>query len=131
MIEVEVEAFLRAHAEFEDDRGRRRLVRNGHAAEREIQTGVGPISVRRPKLRDRRDGTGDERSRFTSKLLPPSLRRTKNVEELLPPPRPAGLSWLYLKGVSTGQSEEALAALLDPDVPGLSASTVRRPAAVS
>jgi len=118
VIEAEVEAFLAAHAELEDGRGRHRVVRNGQAPEREIQTGIGPIAVRRPKLRDRGDGTDGERIRFTSKVLPPFLRRTKNVEELLP--------WLYLKGVSTGQFEEALAALLGPDAPGLSASTVRR-----
>ena len=118
VIEVEVEIFLGAHAGLEDERGRRRVVRNGHAPEREIQTGIGPIVVRRPKLRDRGDGTGSEPIRFTSKVLPPFLRRTKNVEELL--------HWLYLKGVSTGQFEEALTALLGPDAPGLSASTVRR-----
>jgi transposase-like protein len=115
---IEVQAFLAAHADLEDGGGRRRLVRNGHAPEREIQTGIGPIAVRRPKVRDRGDGTDGERIRFTSKVLPPFLRRTKNVEELLP--------WLYLKGISTGQFEEALAALLGPDAPGLSASTVRR-----
>ena len=118
VIEAEVETFLGAHADLEDQRGRRRVVRNGHAPEREIQTGIGPIAVRRPKLRDRGDGTGGEPIRFTSDVLPPFLRRTKNVEELLP--------WLYLKGVSTGQFEEALTALLGPDAPGLSASTVRR-----
>ena len=118
VIETEVEVFLSAHADLEDVHGRRRVVRNGHAPEREIQTGIGPIAVRRPKLRDRGDGAGGERIRFTSKVLPPFLRRTRNVEELLP--------WLYLKGVSTGQFEEALAALLGPDAPGLSASTVRR-----
>ena len=119
VIEAKVEAFLGAHAELEDGHGRRRIVRNGHAPEREIQTGIGPISVRRPKLRDRGgDGVGGERIHFTSKVLPPFLRRTKNVEELLP--------WLYLKGVSTGQFDEALTALLGPDAPGLSASTVRR-----
>ena len=118
VVEVEVEVFLAAHAELEDEHGRRRLVRNGHAPEREIQTGIGPIAVRRPKLRDRGDGTDGERIRFSSKVLPPFLRRRRNVEELLP--------WLYLKGISTGQFEEALAALLGPDAPGLSASTVRR-----
>jgi transposase-like protein len=118
VIEAEVEAFMAAHAELDDGHGRRRVVRNGHAPEREIQTGIGPIAVRRPKVRDRGDAAGSERIRFTSKVLPPFLRRTKNVEELLP--------WLYLKGVSTGQFEEALAALLGPDAPGLSASTVRR-----
>jgi putative transposase len=118
VIEAEIGAFLGAHAELEDAHGRRRVVRNGHTPEREIQTGIGPISVRRPKLRDRGDGTGGERIRFTSKVLPPFLRRTRNIEELLP--------WLYLKGVSTGQFDEALTALLGPDAPGLSASTVRR-----
>ena len=118
VIEAEVEAFLAAHAELEDAHGRRRVVRNGHAPEREIQTGIGPIVVRRPKLRDRGDGAGGEPIRFSSKVLPPFLRRTRNVEELLP--------WLYLKGVSTGQFEEALTALLGPDAPGLSPSTVRR-----
>ena len=122
VIEAEVEAFLGAHGELEDGRGRRRVVRNGHAPEREVQTGIGPIAVRRPKLRDRGDGASGERIRFTSKVLPPFLRRTKNVEELLP--------WLYLKGISTGQFEEALTALVGPDAPGLSASNVRRPAAV-
>ena len=69
-----VETFLAAHAELEDGRGRRRVVRNGHAPEREIQTGIGPIEVRRPKVRDRGDGAGGERLRFTSKVLPPILR---------------------------------------------------------
>jgi putative transposase len=118
VIEAEVESFLGAHADLEDERGRRRVVRNGHAPERGIQTGIGPIVVRRPKLRDRGAGAGGDPIRFTSKVLPPFLRRTKNVEELLP--------WLYLKGVSTGQFEEALTALLGSDAPGLSASTVRR-----
>jgi putative transposase len=118
VIEAEVEAFLAAHAALEDGHGRRRVVRNGHAPEREIQTGIGPVAVRRPKLRDRGDAAGGARIRFTSKVLPPFLRRTKNIEELLP--------WLYLKGVSTGQFEEALTALLGPDALGLSASTVRR-----
>jgi putative transposase len=114
-IEAEVEAFLAVYAELEDGQGRRRLVRNGHAPERAIQTGVGPIEIRRPKVRDRGDG---EPIRFTSEVLPPYLRRTRNIEELLP--------WLYLKGVSTGQFGEALTALLGADAPGLSASSVRR-----
>ncbi len=116
-IEAEVEAFLVAHADLTDDRGRRRLVRNGHAPERHIQTGIGPIEVRRPRVRDR-DENGLPPIRFSSAVLPAYLRRTRNIEELLP--------WLYLKGVSTGQFEEALAALLGPEAPGLSATTVRR-----
>ena len=117
-VEAEVEAFLAAHAELADEQGRRRLVRNGHAPERQIQTGIGPLEVRRPKVRDRGGTDGGEPIRFTSAILPAYLRRTKNIEELLP--------WLYLKGVSTGQFGEALAALLGPEAPGLSASTVRR-----
>ena len=116
-VEAEVEAFLAAHADLTDDRGRRRLVRNGHAPERHLQTGIGPIAVRRPRVRDR-DENGSPPIRLTSAILPPYLRRARNVEELLP--------WLYLKGVSTGQFAEALAALLGPDAPGLSAATVRR-----
>ena len=116
-VEAEVEAFLAAHADLTDDQGRRRLVRNGHAPERPIQTGIGPLAVSRPRVRDR-GGDGPGPVRFTSAVLPPYLRRARNVEELLP--------WLYLKGVSTGQFTEALAALLGPDAPGLSATTVRR-----
>jgi putative transposase len=116
-IEAEVEALLTAHAGLVDAQGRRRLVRNGHAPERQIQTGIGSLAVRRPKVRDRGAG-GDEPIRFTSAILPAYLRRARNIEELLP--------WLYLKGVSTGQFAEALTALLGPDAPGLSPTTVRR-----
>jgi putative transposase len=116
-VEAEVEAFLAAHAGLVDRQGRRRLVRNGHAPERRIQTGIGPVEVRRPKVRDR--GAADaEPIRFTSAILPAYLRRARNIEELLP--------WLYLKGVSTGQFAEALTALLGPEAPGLSAATIRR-----
>ena len=96
-IEAEVETFLAVHAELVDGQGRRRLVRNGHAPERQIQTGIGPLEVRRPKVRDRGAADGAP-IRFTSAVLPAYLRRTRNIEELLP--------WLYLKGVSTGQFEE-------------------------
>ena len=102
-IEAEVETFLAAHAGLADEQGRRRLVRNGHAPERQIQTGIGPVQVRRPKVRDRA-AEGSQPIRFTSAVLPAYLRRVKNLEELLP--------WLYLKGVSTGQFAEALTALL-------------------
>ncbi len=116
-VEAEVEAFLAAHAGLVDAQGRRRLVRNGHAPERHVQTGIGPVAIRRPRVRDRGDGASAA-IRFTSAILPPYLRRARNVEELLP--------WLYLKGVSTGQFREALAALLGSEAPGLSAATVRR-----
>src|SRR3954447_173685 len=116
-IEAEVEMFLAAHSGLVDEGGRRRLVRNGHAPERQIQTGIGPVQVRRPKVRDRA-AEGSQPIRFTSAVLPAYLRRTKNLEELLP--------WLYLKGVSTGQFAEALTALLGPEAPGLAPATVRR-----
>ena len=116
-IEAEVATFLAAHAERVDDHGRRRLVRNGHAPTRALQTGIGPIEVQRPRVRDR--GAGDAPAiHFTSAVLPAYLRRARNVEELLP--------WLYLKGISTGQFEEALTVLLGRDAPGVSAATIRR-----
>ena len=116
-IEAEVAGFLAMHAHHLDAHGRKRLVRNGRAPERAIQTGIGPIAVRRPKIRDRGAADGTP-IRFTSAVLPAYLRRARNVEELLP--------WLYLKGISTGQFEEALTTLLGPDAPGLSATTIRR-----
>src|SRR5207237_4446532 len=79
-------------------------------------TGVGPIEVEQPRGHDRRPK--DEAEKFTSQILPPYLRKTKSIEELIP--------WLYLKGVSTGDFHEALAALLGPQAPGLSATTVTR-----
>ena len=100
------------------DRGRRRIVRNGHLPERLIQTGIGPVDVRQPRVRDRRAGEGAGAIRFTSAILPRYLRRTKSLEDLLP--------WLYLRGISSGDFSEALAALLGAQAPGLSASTIGR-----
>jgi putative transposase len=117
-IEAEVAAFLAVHADRVDEEGRRRLVRHGHAPKRTLQTGIGPIEIRRPRVRDRGANDESNRIRFTSAVLPAYLRRAKNIEELLP--------WLYLKGVSTGQFEDALAVLLGPAAPGLSAATIRR-----
>jgi transposase-like protein len=114
-IEAEVTAFLVAHADQVDERGRRRMLRHGHAPKRVIQ--IGGIEVQRPRVRDR-GARGASRIRFTSAVLLAYLRRAKNIEELLP--------WLYLKGVSTGQFADALAVLLGPDAPGLSAATIRR-----
>ncbi len=117
-VEAEVEAFIAAHADLVDDGGPRRVVRHGYLPEREIQTGIGAVGVRRPRVRDRhRDGCAG-RIHFTSRILPPYLRRAKSIEELLP--------WLYLKGISTGDFSEALAALLGPEAPGLSASSISR-----
>jgi transposase-like protein len=117
-VEAEVAAFLEVHATLVDERGRRRIVRNGHLPERLIQTGIGPVDVRQPRVRDRRAGKGDGAIRFTSAILPRYLRRTKSLEDLLP--------WLYLRGISSGDFSEALAALLGTQAPGLSASTIGR-----
>jgi len=116
-VEAEVAAFLGSHADRRTADGRQRVVRHGHLPEREIMTGIGPVAVRAPRVRDR-IGRGDERIRFGSAILPPYARRSKSLEALIP--------ILYLKGVSTGAFEEALAALLGPDAGGLSASTVAR-----
>jgi putative transposase len=119
-IEAEVAAWIDAHAHLKDDSGRQQVVRNGHLPERTIQTGVGEIEVRQPRVRDRRPA--DRREAFTPAVLPPYLRRTKSLEDLIP--------WLYLKGVSTGDFSEALRAILGPDAPNLSATTVTRLKAV-
>ncbi|MGA7306170.1 MAG: IS256 family transposase [Rhodothermales bacterium] len=113
--EAEVESFLCHYDSLRDPGGRRRLVRNGYHTEREVETGIGAVSVRVPRVRDRAD---EEQIRFRSSILPPYLRKTRSIEALIP--------WLYLKGISTGQMGEALAALLGQDAPGLSAPTVGR-----
>ncbi len=117
-LEAEVDEYVSRFTEERDDQGHRLVVRNGRCPERELQTGAGPIRVRRPRVDDRRTDDEGNRIRFTSAILPPYLRRTKNVEELLP--------WLYLKGISTGDFSEALAAILGVDAPGLSATTIVR-----
>jgi putative transposase len=115
-VEAEVAAWIDARAHLKDEAGRRQVVRNGYLPEREIQTGLGDVEVKQPRVHDRRPA--HERERFTSAILPPYLKRTRSLEELIP--------WLYLKGVSTGDFSEALAALLGPDAPGLSATTITR-----
>ncbi len=118
-VEAEVAEFLATHADLKTGDGRRRVVRHGHLPEREIMTGIGPVAVRQPRVRDREAGADDpERIRFTPTILPPYARRSKSLEMLMP--------ILYLKGVSTGDFAEALAALLGKDAPGLSASTIAR-----
>ena len=93
---------------------RKAVVRNGYLPERQLQTGLGDIPVQAPKVRDR----SKKSVVFNSKLVPPYLKRTKNVEELLP--------WLYLHGISTGEMQPALASLLGKEASGLSAKTVSR-----
>ena len=115
-VEHEVTQWVSERAHLVEDQGHRQVVRNGYAAPRTIITGVGPMEVKMPRAHDRRPP--DIRERFTSTLLPPYLRKAKAIDELIP--------WLYLKGISTGGFTEALQALLGPDCPGLSASTITR-----
>jgi putative transposase len=116
-VETEVAEFLAHHAEKLTDDGRRRIVRHGHLPEREIMTGIGQVAVRQPRVRDRA-ASEEARIHFTPTLLPPYARRSKSLDVLLPV--------LYLNGVSTGDFEDALMALLGKNAPGLSASTIAR-----
>ncbi len=115
-IEAEVAAWIDDRADVRDEQGHRQVVRNGHLPERTVQTGIGPVEVQRPRVRDRRPA--DQREAFSSAILPPYLKKTRSLEGLVP--------WPYLKGVSTGDFAEALQAPLGPDAPGLSATTVTR-----
>lgn len=114
-LESEVQAFLDQHAGQVDEQGRRRVVRNGSLPAREILTGAGPLEIVQPRVRDKSPEPG-ERVRFTSSILPPYLRKSKSLEELLP--------WLSLKGISTGDFAEALQALVGPEAKGLSANVI-------
>ena len=113
-VEEELENFLKGHSSLRLSDGRLAVVRNGRLPARTIQSGIGNIEVRVPKARDR-SGSG---IKFNSALLPPYLKRTKSMEELLP--------WLYLKGISTGDYQEALHSILGKDAAGLSAATISR-----
>src|SRR5215212_2766396 len=117
-IEFEAEAYLSSMRDLKLPDGRERLVRHGHGPERTIQTGIGPVEVRRVKIRDRGATSEADRIRFTSAILPRWARRTKSLDALLP--------ILYLRGLSTGDFQEALAALLGKDAPNLSPSVVTR-----
>jgi transposase-like protein len=118
-VEAEVASFLDQHAGLKTSEGHQRVVRHGHLPERNVITGIGAVTVRQPRVRDR-EATADnpDRVRFAPSILPPYARRSKSIETLLP--------ILYLKGISTGDFGEALSALLGPDAPGLSASTIAR-----
>jgi len=115
-IEAEVAGWIDAHSQVRDEAGHRQVVRNGSMPARTIVTGLGDVAVKQPRVHDRRPA--GEKEMFTSAILPRYLRKTKTIEELIP--------WLYLKGVSTGDFSEALAALVGPEAPGLSATTVTR-----
>jgi len=118
-IDLEVSQWITARQHLVDDRGHRQVVRNGYLPERSITTGVGPIGIKQPRVRDRRrPESGGER--FSSKILPPYLRKSKAIEELIP--------WLYLKGISSNDFPEALQALVGApgEAGGLSPSTITR-----
>lgn len=113
-VEVELDEFM---ARFKDrllDNGLAAVVRNGYLPERDIQTGIGPVKVKIPKVRSK-DG---KPVTFRSALVPPYVRKSRSVEAALP--------WLYLKGISSGEMEAALEVLVGPDAKGMSASTVSR-----
>jgi transposase-like protein len=112
-VEAEVAEAIAQFAELKDEQGRQRVVRNGYLPERTIQTGIGKVPVRAPRVRDR---VGE--LKFSSSILPPYLRRTRSLDELLP--------WLYLKGLSSSDFSGALTALLGAAAPGLSAATICR-----
>jgi len=115
-IQAEVADWIDARAHITDANGRRQVVRNGFHPERNILTGLGPIDVQQPRVLDRRPG--GQRETFTPNVLPPYLRRTKNVDEAIP--------WLYLKGISTSGFPEALQGLFGVEAKGMSATTVTR-----
>jgi transposase-like protein len=115
-IDAEVSDWIEDHVHLVDSDGHRQVVRNGHLPERQILTGLGSMGVRQPRVHDRRpEGS---RVRFHSKILPPYLRKSKTIDELIP--------WLYLKGISTGDMAEALEALVGPNAKGLSAKSIER-----
>src|SRR5258707_9534403 len=115
---AEADAFVALWKDLKLPDGRDRVVRHGHGPHRAIQTGVGPVEVRRGKVRDRGDVGAEEKIRFTSSILPKWARRTKSLDALLPV--------LYLRGVSTGDFQEALAALLGKAAPNLSPAVISR-----
>ena len=116
-VEAEVAEFLAKHADLQTETGQQRVVRHGHLPERDIMTGIGPVAVRQPRVRDREASEG-ERIRYSPSVVPPYARRSKSLEVRIPV--------LYLKGISSGDFEEALAALVGKEAPGLSASTIAR-----
>ena len=115
---AEADAFVAQWKDLKLPDGRDRVVRHGHGPQRAIQTGIGPVEVRRSKVRDRAEVEADQKIRFTSSILPKWARRTKSLDALLP--------ILYLRGVSTGDFQEALTALLGKDAPNLSPAVISR-----
>jgi transposase-like protein len=118
-LRAEADAFVAQHSAETLPDGRQRVVRHGYAPERRIQTGIGALEVRRPKVRDRAEGVpAEKRIRFSSGILPRWARRSRSLDALLPV--------LDLRGISTGGFQEALAALLGTDAPNLSPNVISR-----
>ena len=117
-LELEVAEFVERHQMDVDAQGHRQVVRNGHLPARDVLSGCGPVKVKQPRVRDRRGVEDPKAVTFSSKILPPYLRKSRNVEDLLP--------WLYLRGISTGDFQNALGGLLGPNAAGLSATTITR-----
>jgi len=117
-IEAEVASHIEEYATRMDEKGHRLVVRNGYLPERTIQTGIGGVRIRQPRVEDGRVGPDGEAMKFRSKILPPYLRKTKSLDAMIP--------WLYLKGISTGGFSESLEALLGPEAPGLSPTSIVR-----
>jgi len=117
-LRAEADAFVGEYSEEVLADGRQRVVRHGYGPARSIQTGIGALDVRRPKIRDRAAGPDEEKLRFTSGILPKWARRSKSLDALLPV--------LYLRGISTGDFREALSAILGPDAPNLSPGVISR-----
>ena len=117
-LRAEADAFVHELAEERLPDGRQRVVRHGYGPEREVQTGIGALEVRRPKVRDRAAGAGPGKIRFTSSILPRWARRSRSLDALLPV--------LYLRGISTGDFQDALAAMLGADAPNLSPGAISR-----
>ena len=117
-VEVEFDTFLASNSDLTLPDGRQRVVRHGHDPVRTIQTGIGPVKVQKPKARDRGVPEAGERIRFASSILPKWARRTKSLDALLPA--------LYLRGISAGDFQEVLTALLGKDAPNLSPAVIAR-----
>jgi putative transposase len=117
-VEAEFEAFLDAHADLSLPDGPRRVVRHGRDPARMIQTGIGPVEVEKSKARDRGAPNAETRIRYASSILPQLARRTKSLDALLPA--------LHLAGVSTGDFQDVLTALLGKDAPNLSPAVISR-----
>lgn len=117
-LEIAIEAFIDHYRELRTDQGQRRVVRNGYLPERKIVTGVGEVSVKAPRLRDKESQGHSNKIRFSSSILPVYLRKTKSLEELIP--------WLYLKGVSAGDFSDALSALVGKNAKGFNQPVVSR-----